>query len=390
MLHFEKVTLNEVLPQLKKLIRIPSVSGNEHDLANYLEKYLSSCGFKSELVQVQGCGPTILARNDFKKKKPTLLFYGHIDTVKPCEGWDHSPFKPVIKNNLVYGLGACDMKGGLSALICSAEKIINMDLDCNVLFAFATDEELYSRGCDTLIRRGKLRGVDAAISAEPTGLSLIEIGRRGRIVYDVKVRGHSSHGAIPEQGVNAVNEASKLILNLEKLPLGKYNSTVFGSVSVLSISGGTEFLSVPDSCHILIDRHLVPGESKEAALSQLENLVKSLNSQAEFKVKIMERKTPFMDPYILKEDAKIIKIVEEACQKVIKTKPRRVVGLSVADENYLVNRAKIPTVTIGPSGGNDHSPNEYVNLSSVVDAANIYVLTAAIFSKNYLNKKLQR
>ncbi len=369
---------------MAELVSIPSVSGNEQDIANYLAGRLSELGFRVEKIETPGCGPTLLAKLDYAGVGSSLLLYGHMDTVEPTAGWSYSPFKPTVRGRRLYGLGAYDMKGGVAAILGAAETLREMELKGSLLIALGSDEELYSRGCDTLIRRGKLRGVDSAISAEPTELDLVD-GRSGRVVYEVSVRGLSSHGAYAEEGVNAVDEAARFVSHLKHLPLGRFRG-VKGAVSILSMSGGTEFLSVPDSCRMLVDRLLVPGETKEETLRQMQRLVTDLDSRAEFRVRLMRRRTPFTEPYLLDRRSQILKTVKEAHRLVCGSKPRRRISLFVGDENYLVVRGKIPTVSIGPRGSRAHAPNEYVDLPSVVETAKIYATAATI----YLDAKTER
>jgi len=301
-----------------------------------------------------------------------------MDTIEPVEGWTRDPFKPQVSGERLYGLGAWDMKSGISAIMSAIKALRKLPLSGRIAVALSSDEELYSRGCDALIRSGLLEGFHAAICAEPTGLRRMEIGRRGRIVYDVRVKGKPGHSASPGTAVDAVREAAKLIGSLRRLPL-KARSDTSGSVSVLKITGGSEFLVTPDSCELLIDRHIVPSESPATALRQLKTLVQSIPTRAKFSVRLMKRATPFMRPYVLKGDEPIISALEEATRQVTGQKPLKAVGLSVTDENYLVNRAGIPSVTLGPDGGNYHAADEYVILPSVADATNIYVRAAIIF-----------
>jgi len=379
------IRLKEVLPVLKKLVSTPSVNGSEHQLASYIGNFFCREGFKTDSIHTPGCGPTVLACREFQPAGPKLLLCGHIDTAEPTQGWKTPPFKPTVIGGSLYGLGSSDMKGGLAALMIAARRLSRMKLQGSLLLAFTSDEELHSRGCHTLLRQGKVRGVDAGISAEPTGIDKMEVGRRGRVVYDITVQGVSSHIAAKNAGVNAVVEGSKAVSNLKKLPLGNWQRGVGGSVDVLAMSGGTEFLTVPNTCHLLIDRHLTIGETKTEALEQMLNLVRSLSSKAKFNVTFWKKPTPFMNPYMLPKTSRIVNVVEQACLRVTGLKPKRSVGLSSGDENYLVTRARIPTVTIGPRGGNEHGANEYVRLRSVVNAANIYVVASTIFLGNQLS-----
>ena len=371
---FKLISVDEVKQTLGKLIAIPSVSGNEHEIADYVEEKLLAYGFRVERILVEGCGPTIFAYYKANSKGLNLLFYGHLDTVKPVEGWTFPPFKPKIIGGKMYGLGSCDMKGGLAAVFEALKRLTNLKkIHGNIFVALTSDEELYSRGCDKLIRLGKLRGIDAAISAEPTGVLRMEVGRFGRVVYDIIVKGKSSHVSSLKGKVDAVVEASKIVLSLRKLKGG-------GGLTVLAINGGTEFLSTPDTCRIVVDKQLGLKESGEVFLEEIKGLAGKLKLKSKVIVKVFKRPTPYMKPYILgSRGSRIIRAVEKACKIVKGRFPKKAIGRCVGDENYLVVRAGIPTVTIGPKGGNEHSADEYVYLNSVVDAANIYLYSALFF-----------
>ncbi len=366
------VHIKYIIPLLKKLITIPSISGSEQELANYLVKYLSKYGFETEEVSIPKCGPSILAYHHFKTEGKNILFYGHLDTVAPVEGWRYRPFKPTLTKNALYGLGACDMKGGLASLIASSIKLRQMDLNGSLTLAFASDEELYSRGCDRLIRLGKFKKIDGAIVGEPTGLSNLEISRHGRIVYDMTVKNRPIHALSKTDG-NAIVDSSKIILNLENLPIEKRY------ITILAVNSETEFLSTPDVCRLLIHRQLKIGDTKKQALTQMKKLIEDLRLKSNVKIKFFKRPTPDMKPYVVSEKSRIVKTVENACLQVTGRKPRKAIGICVGDENYIANRARIPTVTLGPAGGNEHSPDEYVNLASLLDASNIYVKSAEAF-----------
>ena len=374
-----QIRLEDITPLLKKLIAIPSISGNEHKISNYLIKYLSKCGFETEEISTPKCGPSILAYHSFKSDGPNLLFYGHLDTVEPSNDWKHNPFITILKNNSLYGLGTSDMKGGISALIVAALKIAHMKLNGSLTLTFTSDEELYSRGCDNLIKLGKLKRIDGAISAEPTGLHSIRIGNMGRVVYDLTMQYRTSH-ALSKVRKNVIADASRFILKIDKTPALKRNLTV------LAINSETDFLSNPAKCRLLINKQLETGETERQALTQIRKILKNLRLKSNFKIKIFRRPTPNMKPYLLNRRSKIIRAVEDACLEITGRKPAKRIGTCAGDENYLVNRARIPTVTLGPKGGNEHAPNEYVNLQSLVEASNVYVKTAEIFLANNMKK----
>ena len=101
--------LGELKEILKKLIAIPSVTGNEHDIAIYIADYLRQCGVDSvELQPVEGNRLNVVAHLKGEKVGPVVLLTGHMDTVAPGEGWRTDPFKATERDGRIYGRGAAD------------------------------------------------------------------------------------------------------------------------------------------------------------------------------------------------------------------------------------------------------------------------------------------
>ncbi|MFQ5761756.1 MAG: M20 family metallopeptidase [Candidatus Bathyarchaeia archaeon] len=376
-----EIRQEEIEPFLRRLISIPSVTGSEHRIAEYFSHFFSKHNFDVQIIPTEGVGPSVVARC-VSGRGPNLLLYGHLDTVEPVDGWRYPLFKPRKVKGYMYGLGSWDMKAGLSALSLAAAKLSKQRFNGVLTVALASDEELYSRGFHAFHEKDVFRGVQAAISAEPTGLNRLEVGRRGRVVFEVNVKGRAGHAANPAKSVDAVKAAARVVLGLDRLRFKRWGP-IRGSAAVLSIEGGTDFLTVPDRCRIRVDRHLVLGESRQMAHKQLKELAKDVEGDARIEVRLFRRRTPFPEPYEIPRTEPIIRIMEETCLRVRGRKPRRSFGLSVADDNYLVVEAGVPTVTFGPDGENYHGPNECVHLPSVVDAANIYLQASALFFESF-------
>ena len=316
------------------------------------------------LVEASGCGPSLLAYHQFKPGGRTLLFYGHLDTVEP-EGWT-SPFRARLSKGRLYGLGACDMKAGLAALTLAFLRLREIsELRGRLILAMVSDEERYSRGCESLIGSGLLRNVDAAISAEPTGLRRLEVGKMGRVAFKVEFSGRP----------NPTVRAAAFILALERLRL---KGT---PISTISVETGLNGDGRPSLCRVAVDRMLAPGETFNDTLAEVEALARRFRGKAS----LHPRPTPYMQPYRLNGEEPIVRALKEACMEVLGFKPKSVLGLA-GDENHLTVRCGIPTVTYGPKGGNMHRPNEYVELESGVRAAEVYVAAAIKFLSFELGK----
>ena len=99
---------------LKRMISINSVLPHEADLASFLAEQLKSFGVEPEWHEVAPGRPNIYASVDFGGSPRFLVFSGHSDTVPPARDWDRDPFTPLERDGKLYGLGAINMKAGLS------------------------------------------------------------------------------------------------------------------------------------------------------------------------------------------------------------------------------------------------------------------------------------
>ena len=294
-----------------------------------------------------------------------------------------------MEGNKLYGQGALDMKSGLAAAMIAMESLkkIENQLKGKVLFTAVVDEEgPYGLGTDALIRDGITDKCDMAIVTEPAAAfapkdihnPCLLIGARGRYLYDIRVKGKAAHGSMPYLGVNAVIDASKIVLELKKMKLGSHPFLGEGSLCVLTIEGGKETLSVPDKCRILADRHVVIGETEEMVKKDIEELIKKLNIKS--KVEIGFRDAPYPEvkgygAYITSKEHKLVKELENSFMEISGQKPVLSSFVSIGDFNYLgdKNRANLPTVIIGADGDNVHSPEEYVDLESATEITKVLI-----------------
>jgi len=225
----------------------------------------------------------------------------------------------------------------------------------------------------------ELAKANAVLIGEPH-TSSVSLGITGKVLYELIVKGKAAHGFSPQRGINAVEEAAKILTSLDKLELKTHPKFGRGTICTLKIEGGYERYSVvvPDRCRIEINRLIVPGESVESAIDDMKRLIKSLGLKAEVEVRT---KPPFYEPFEMSPEEPLVKVFSEACEEVRGKKPEFRYSASITDANVFVGEGGIPTVHNGPSGGGSHQPNEFVNLKEVKPAAMVDVLTAAKFLK---------
>ncbi len=367
-----RVNIDLAKKYLKDMIRINSVTGHEERLADYIVDKLTSFGIdnvKKRFVEEGRCYVTAFFKGD--KPGMTTLLTGHLDTISPGDGWDTDPFEPVEKEGRVYGRGANDMKGGLAIILAVAQIAAEhkSELPGSIKIAFVPDEEAYSAGIIRLIEDGV--EADFGISADPEFYPII-VGAAGKILIRTDVDGMAADGATPQLGINAVVDAAKFVAKLETIALPSHEKIPAQPFVPLRIEGGFKDyeIIVPDHCSIIINKHTVPGETKEMVLAGLEKLEAQMGLHSKFSFSIEK---PFYPPYIVPEDhAQIQKLC--ACFEKVTGKPAALgYGDAVSDNNHLVSEGKIPVVCFGPGGGNMHSPNEWVSVEEMEFAMFVYL-----------------
>ncbi|MFC4543185.1 M20 family metallopeptidase [Halosolutus amylolyticus] len=394
----DAIEYDETIELLQDLVRIRSPYFEEEAIVEFVYEWLDDAGLDPEYQPVREPditgyeGDNVLARLEGSDPDaPTLLLNAHVDTVQLVEEWDEDPLSGRVEDGKCYGQGACDMKGGLAAVLVAFRALADADLRGDVILSAVVDEEgPYGLGANQLIRDGITDECDAAIVTEPGPIlaqSELEnpallLGARGRFLYDVTVRGHAAHGSQPEKGRNAVVDAGTLAGALAEMDVGTHPKLGDGSVCPLSIEGGGETLSVPEACRLLVDRHVVIGEDAESVLADAERVVADLDLDSDVEIGFREAPAPDVryGPYVTDEDHPLVRSLTASAESVTGQAPAIGYFSSVGDFNYFGHRAGLPTVIVGPDGENIHGAGEFVYTDEVVDVARILVDATTAFA----------
>jgi acetylornithine deacetylase/succinyl-diaminopimelate desuccinylase family protein len=367
--------------KLKEMIRIPSVVGDENELAHYLKDELDSLGLETELHMVQPGRPNIYARLEGSRPGRRMNFNGHLDTVPVVDGWDTDPFEPVVDGNRITGLGSNDMKGGIACILNTIQAFVESghEFPGELSFSGVIDEEAYGEGAKAMLKTGYGK-VDAIVLAEPQTANERKptaLGITGKILYNIHVRGRAAHGFRPELGVNAVEQAGVILANLDKLRIPEH-PRFRGNYSTLKIEGGYERYSVvvPAYCRFEVNRLTVPGETKESVIRDMEELIDSLGLEAEVEVGV---KPPYYAPYVMDEDEPLVRVFKEAYTEVLDVGPVFEYKSSITDANTFAGEGGIPCIHLGPFDGGAHQKNEYTLLNSMPPVSRVYALMADRF-----------
>ncbi len=364
------IDVERLRAELLNLVRIRSFYGREADIASYLVDRLSRIADRVELMPVPESGGNVIARFGADRgDNDRLLFLSHMDTVELKGEWKRNPWGDV-EDDKVFGLGVWDSKSSVASMIEVANGVSKFrdSLKREIAFAFVSDEEGFSRGTYQLVKEGKLKGVRFAVVGEPTSLRIMK-GAYGRFVFDIEVRGRTGIGT-ESGGINAVVEASKIVLHSAELQKAHEKR---GSIAPLSIKSPELVMDYPEICVIRMDHHYPPGEVPEIVRKRFVSFVSSAPVKAEVRIKLMKRPTPFMEPFSIEESNPFFQALKLASSDVLSEDLKIGINESVSAANYLYQFGKIPSVVLGPDGGNRHSSDEYVIFSSVEKLTRIFL-----------------
>lgn len=375
---------------LRDLVRLPSVNpiGRdlpaditlEHRVTGYLEGFFRGLGVNYQRQPVAPQRENIVARWDNPAgARRTLILEAHQDTV-PIDGMTIPPFEGNVEGNKLYGRGACDIKGGMTAMLTAFARAVREKpaRAAHLVMACTVDEEHTGTGVRELVERG-LEG-SMAVVAEPTCLNIVH-AHKGVSRWHLTVPGRSCHSSAPEQGVNAIYRMGRLLAGIDAFAQKLRQDTSHpllgpASLSVGRIEGGISVNTVPDWCRIEIDRRLLPGEDPGAVPGHL----------AEFLQKFPGIDFPFeTSPTFVRMAAlspagseELIGLLGEQINQVRGS--HRVHPVPYGTDAPPIAGRGIPTVVFGPGDiAQAHTKDEWVPLDEIDQAAEIlYRLACAM------------
>lgn len=337
----------EAIELLRTIIAIPSFSGEESRVADLMMSVWDRQGYtpcrKGNNVWVRS--------RHFDLLKPTVLLDAHIDTVKPNGAWETDPFKPVIKDGKLYGLGSNDTGGSIVSMLAAFLILDRNEQPFNLICLNSAEEENTGKnGIQSVVE--EIGKVDLALIGEPTGMQAA-VAEKGLMVLDCLAKGRSGHAARNE-GVNALYEALPDIewFRTYQFPkvsemLGKVKMTVTG------ISAGTLHNVVPAECLFMVDIR-----------------VNEFYTNQEIAAVIREYVKCDIKPRSFTLNSSSIAIDHPIVSRC------KVLGLTTYGSPTTSNQAVIPytSLKIGPGdSARSHTANEYIGLQEIRDGIDTFI-----------------
>ncbi len=366
-----------IINTLQDLIKIKTYQegGMEQDGVEYLEKRLKKMQVEYDLLYYKNHKIGIVA--SIGTGENSLILHSHLDTVPPADenNWTKNPFQPSIKTKKIFGLGACDDKGSLAAMLVTFESLIPVieDLNGRLLLMVVGGEERGGIGSQIAMQKGYK--AEAAVLGEPTNLEP-KFAHKGVIRLEITIKGNAAHASSPRKGVNSISYMAKLIPLLDKLSLTVEKETEpytgHASMAITTINGGTAVNVIPDQCVVSIDRRIIPGQQEEYIISQIKKVLQEFQDKNPT-VKVFLKKIRSTQPAFTEPDELIgkvsLKVASEELQKTIQP-----AGFTACcDMTFLRNEGNMPVVIIGPGDIKQaHQKDEFVEIESLLSAYRIY------------------
>ena len=372
---------------LRDLIAIKSLSAQEGDVIRRVEAEMKACGYDEVRIDPMG---NILGR--IGNGPRVVAFDAHVDTVdvgNPAN-WEVDPFEGDERDGIIFGRGACDMKGALASIVYGGRiiKELGLEGDCTLWVVGSVQEEDCDGLCWQYILNEDGLKPEAVVIAEPTNLGIYR-GHRGRMEIEVRTRGVSCHGSAPERGVNAVYKMAPIVADIERLNerLGGEAFLGKGTVTIAEIrSTSPSLCAVADSAAIHLDRRLAATDTLESAVGEIEALPSVRAAGAE--VVVLDYAVPswrgltyptrkYYPTWLLPEDHPLLQVGTATYEQLFGEAPE--VGRWVFSTNgvAVMGMHGIPCIGFGP--GNEvfaHMATEQIPVEHLVKAAAWYAAFA--------------
>ena len=367
--------INE-LKLAKELIRKPSITPRDAGTINLLAKNLKLLGFNCKIIKFKNI------KNLYAKlgnSSPNFCYAGHTDVVPPgnLKDWSNDPFRPIIKNNKLFGRGASDMKSSIACFVAAVSRFKSKKkIRGSISLLITGDEEgIALNGTKRVVKylKTKKEKINFCLVGEPTNPNklgeMIKIGRRGSITGRLTVIGTQGHVAYPHRANNSATTMIKILKKIKELKLDKGSKNFQPSnleITKINIDNHADNV-IPGSASAVFnvrfnDKHSV-GSLKKKLNSVFRSITKKDKSR--FKVKYEVSGESFFT-----KPNKTTFMIQNTIKKVTGYKPKLSTSGGTSDARFIRNIA--PCLEFGLVGKTMHKIDECVTISDLKKLTKIY------------------
>lgn len=344
--------------------------GDESACAALARQLLEAAGFAVTAHEHAPGRTNLVARAGSAAAQRALCFVGHLDTVPLGKApWQHDPFAGRIVDGRLYGRGATDMKSGVAAfIVAAASRVRSLPADTELVLLLVAGEETGCEGSSYLAGLGlPLDHFDGVVVAEPTA-NVPLLGHKGALWLTAAARGVAAHGAMPQQGVNAVRKAAEIVRRLDGFCSTRGAHDVLGqpTINIGTFHGGEIVNAVPDWAEVGIDIRTVPGMDHGQLQHELREILAPELHELSVKVSMADVYTPLDDPWVQRVFAIVAR--ESGSQPQART------------ASYFTDASALkpvlggaPLLILGPGEPSVmHQTDEYCEVARIHEAVRIY------------------
>jgi acetylornithine deacetylase len=380
----EAVDLDRAVQLVQEVCRIPSILGEEGELASFLTSVMSESGFEGvQLQPVLPDRPNAAGHVSFGGGRRVVMT-GHMDTKPVSHGWSATePFSGALIDGSVYGHGVMDMKAALACQIVAIEAVRASGLPVEGTLSMAAVADHMGDQLGSIAYFDEFTA-DLCVLGELTD-NQVCLGHRGRYYFDVTTIGRSAHTCHKPQAINANVLAAQAVLALDasryEPELDRSVVELFGAETYVvpgRIYGGLPPggpSMIPDECVIRVDCRPQPGVTTEQVRGEIDRCLEAAaKADPRFRAEVVL--ADVKSGYMAAPDDEVVRLMRIAVREVRGEEPPLVV------ENWLGDTAsfgeKVPTVIFGPGGPPVYCPDEHLTVADIQEATKVYALFAAL------------
>lgn len=359
---YTRERLSQYLEELRELCSIDSYSYHKpglDEMALFLAARMRGLGMHATIIEREAWGNDLLGILHGKGGGNVLLL-GHMDTVYPVGIAASRPMQ--IEGDYVYGPGVSDMKGCILSAIYAIEALLAMNYHAfgEIRFLCVSDEEINTRHCQDVMQQACENATGALVLEAARSNGDIVSARKGHTWYKLTANGRSAHAGVePEKGRNAVIEMAHQVLQFQNLNGWRDGITVNAGV----VSGGTLPNVVPDFAEAQFDLRFLNDRDRIATEQRFHELLERKHITS---VELTLERAPDMKaPMVMTPESQKLAHQAQHIANLLGFSINHVLTGGASDASYATEYG-IPALDgLGPVGGRDHSPDEYLVLSSV-------------------------
>ena len=378
-----RVSRDSVVGMTRELVRRPSVNppGDYAAVADEAERLMREVGLVDIRRSIGEPGrPNIVGRLPGAGGGPAFCLSSHMDVVDPGDlsAWKYPPFEARVEEGILWGRGTADSKGMLAGMLEAVRAIreSGVRLRGDLWFVAAVDDETAGRyGLRYPFEKG-LVPARAAILGEATNFDVPHVFK-GRIWFELDVLGKASHGAFPDDGVNAIEKAGDVIRAVKGIPLPGHPRLGKDTVSVGTIRGGKVVNVGAELCTPAFDIRWWPPLASRDIREKVREAAENAAQKGGFRVSDL-RASEERDPLEFSEGSGLVRAVRAAC-KAVRGKEAGLIGWYSSGEIFHMHKNGniAEGALFGPGEPwQAHAIDEHITLKDLEDGAKVYALIA--------------